>query len=719
MVTSTKVMEDEVLLNTIRRLGNNSKERYVIFDATNNHCVLECNDSFCVLTNTTRSQLINTDYFSLLSNEEQMTTIEMIKQKIHSGVMVQAKLHHSCFDKPSFLAEIQALPFQNNNNETLFVLVLVKDVTYYHTKEFLMRLEKAMYEAIEKDNSFDKKMSIICRGLDEFFMPYISSMILVKTETNQLQIFKGDHNTKGILERCENNGFYKEVMKGKTSILVKSLDEIDIPKEHKMFACSSKKQFGWFMPIHNQQQQAIGLFAIFLKQHHSDQAFFEEMFRKIGTLVALAYSYAKTQKKIWDLAYIDITTGLPNRHSFLNKIEKEKEYGQNGNIKIVKPSEFHQIVELYGREAGDELLRQIAKRLEEHKHEHHEYIARFTSTSLIISNATSNEDFLTYERRIKEIIRLPFIIGEKQIYITLKTGIASYNDEIQIADAIRFADNAVSFAGNKPGTHMEIFTQERNDVLEEQMMVLNHLSEALKNKEITVNLQPKVDLRTGDIQSLEALARWISPKLGFVSPTIFIPVAESAGKVREIDIQILELVLTWLAERKSLGKKLVKVAVNISPDHFYYEHFVQDTVQLVQKYNIDPQYIILEVTESIGLVDFQTAFAIIQELKSYGFKTSVDDFGTGFSSLSYLQKLPFSELKIDRSFINAISDAATLAIVQSIIQLALNLGMTSVAEGIENKEQVEILRTLGCTVGQGYFYYKPMTIEQLDAVLDK
>lgn len=189
--------------------------------------------------------------------------------------------------------------------------------------------------------------------------------------------------------------------------------------------------------------------------------------------------------------------------------------------------------------------------------------------------------------------------------------------------------------------------------------------------------------------------------------------------MREIDVQILEIVLSWLAKRKKMGKNLVRVAVNISPDHFYYVHFVQDIVNLVRKFDIDPEYIILEVTENIGLVDFQSAFTIIQELKSYGFKTSVDDFGTGFSSLSYLQRLPFTELKIDRSFINAINDAATLAIVRSIIQLALNLGMTSVAEGIENEEQVEILRALGCTVGQGYFYYKPMPIEQLDKILDE
>jgi len=377
------------------------------------------------------------------------------------------------------------------------------------------------------------------------------------------------------------------------------------------------------------------------------------------------------------------------------------------------------VVELYGREFGDELLRQLAKRLEQDKPENHEYIARFTSSSLILSTITFDENLNDYEIRIKETIRQPFIIGGKQIYITLKTGIASYKDDIKVNDAIRFADNALSFATDKPGTHTEIFTTEKNDVLLQKMTVLNHLSQAIKNKEITVHLQPKVDLRNGEIQSIEALARWVSPKLGFVSPAIFIPVAESAGKVREIDVLVLETVLSWLAERQRLGKKLVKIAVNISPDHFYYTHFVQDTLKLVRKYNIDPSNIILEVTENIGLVDFQSAYKIIQELKSHGFKTSVDDFGTGFSSLSYLQQLPFTELKIDRSFINAIEDAATLAIVRSIIQLALNLGMTSVAEGIETEEQVEILRALGCTVGQGYFYFKPMPMEQLDKILDQ
>ena len=712
------IQHKDHLLASIYRLGEKSKKSYVILDFQANLSVLYSNDSFNELTNYSAMQVKGINYFSLLSSEEQMETVGYMKDMLRNGTMIQVKLNHVCYNKSPFLAEIQALPFQNEKCETQYVLLFVKDVTYYHTEQFILRLENDMYEAIEKDNSFEKKMKFICNELGEFFAPNILSMVLIKEHSNKLRGFTANAKTEKMSMICDRHHFYNQVMQADEFIVVRDLATVDIPKAHRKFAWIVEKKSGWFIPIRNQQQQTIGLFAIFYQEIPSDQDFFIELFKKITMLVALAHTYAKAQKQILDLAYTDITTGLPNRHSFLNRLEKLEQQGREGFIKILKPSEFPQIVELYGREAGDELLRQIARRFIENKNEKNEYIARFTSSSLIISRMISYENMMNYDARIKYLIQKPFVLGNKQVYITLKTGISPINKEIKMADAIRFADSALSFASKKPGTHTEFFTKERNDKLEQQMTVLNHLSHALKNKEISVDLQPKVDLATGEIQSIEALARWISPALGFISPEVFISVAESAGKVREIDLQILERILQWQAHRKNLRKTIVKVAVNISPDHFYHPEFVKSIVSVLGKYEIEPHYVILEVTENIGLVDFQTALMIIRELNSYGIQTSIDDFGIGFSSLSYLQKLPFAELKIDRSFINEIQDAGTLAIVRSIIQLSANLGMTAVAEGIESKEQVEILRALGCNIGQGYYYYKPMSIEQLDLLLD-
>ena len=172
----------------------------------------------------------------------------------------------------------------------------------------------------------------------------------------------------------------------------------------------------------------------------------------------------------------------------------------------------------------------------------------------------------------------------------------------------------------------------------------------IRNKEITAYFQPKVELRKGRITSMEALIRWISPTFGFVSPADFIPIAERAGLIREVDLQIIEQVLIWFQKRQYEGKQIVPIAVNTSPEHFYHPHFIRDLEYLIKKYYADPNYLIIEITENIGLVNVERAQKIIQDLFVHGLKTSVDDFGIGYSSLSYLQKLMFTELKIDRSF---------------------------------------------------------------------
>ena len=200
---------------------------------------------------------------------------------------------------------------------------------------------------------------------------------------------------------------------------------------------------------------------------------------------------------------------------------------------------------------------------------------------------------------------------------------------------------------------------------------------------------------------------------------VFIPAAENSGKIRAIEKIILNKVLKWLQKRKHQGKRLMPVAINISTDHFFHPYFVADLRQEMQNFGIPAKYIRIEITESIGLVDFEMAKNIFEQLKLAGFESSVDDFGMGFSSLSYLQQLPVSEIKIDRSFISKIENEGTLAIVRTIVQLANNLNMQSIAEGIETVEQLTILRTIGCKRGQGYYFYKPMPFEEIDMILDK
>ena len=250
------------------------------------------------------------------------------------------------------------------------------------------------------------------------------------------------------------------------------------------------------------------------------------------------------------------------------------------------------------------------------------------------------------------------------------------------------------------------------------MEIFNQLSYGIENEEFQVHLQPKVNFQTLEVEGFEGLSRWQSHTLGNVSPARFIPIAEQCGKIKDIDLLNFKTVLTWLQKRIDENKTILPVALNVSPDYFYDPNFLQNIKTLFQQFSVPAKYIKFEVTESMELVDFKKAKEILTALNDIGIESSIDDFGVGYSSLSYLPQLPFSEIKIDRSFINEMAEPGMFAVVQTIIQLANNINMRSIAEGIETKEQLAMLQQLGCPAGQGFYFYKPMPIEEAEKLLE-
>nr|WP_316046877.1 GGDEF domain-containing phosphodiesterase [Planococcus glaciei] len=307
----------------------------------------------------------------------------------------------------------------------------------------------------------------------------------------------------------------------------------------------------------------------------------------------------------------------------------------------------------------------------------------------------------------------PINIEDMELFLTMKMGIALITPNQQDPnELIRHADSALSKAKLRAGESTCYYENEHDESMMKDLRIANELTAALRREEIDVHLQPKVELSTGKIMSFEALARWNSPELGTIAPDVFIPVAEKNGKIRMLEQSLLKRVLSWLKTRQDKGLELSQVAINVSTDHFFHHSFIPYLVDQTAEYGIEPKWIQLEITERIGFVDIETAYKVFKQLLNYGFASSIDDFGTGYSSLSYLQKLPVTEIKIDRSFINNMHEQQTLAIVRTIIQLAENLGMRVVAEGVETEEQKRMLLALGCRIGQGYFYYRPMSLDE-------
>lgn len=713
------------IFTSIQMLGDFSGRSYVILDTEQNYFAIQhCNDAYLNLIEHSAGQIIGQSFFKILLNFPTDLNINDMINQLSRGQMVTLEGHHKRGASQTFNVELQCLPFQNEDGEPLFILVFVKDVSYTKVEQLITKVEKQLFHAIEQGRLLEEKLQLICNEVDSFYKFSTFSAIMLKTNDDELlAVHSSLHDsvsTTSNFLKYKLTHAYQEAMLLTTPTTISVQESTDLIAKHRQYALENGLDTCILFPITNQNKTVIGLYsAYFTFNKDIDSYNFTLLQDKISSLISLAYTYAISQQRIYELSHKDIATGLANRTLFVNTLKKIIQSGKSGYVKILEPGEFANVVELYGRQLGDELLHQIAERFKKLHDMEDVYMARFSSSALVLYRIMPKNELehIEFDQRIRELLHEPYLLGDKKVYITLKTGIARFDIETKITDVIRNTENALSYARKKTGTYTAMFTEERSKELERQMMIVNHLNLALQRDEFSVHLQPKVNLKTNEISSLEALIRWHSPELGYVSPVDFLPAAESIGKIREIDHFVIKQVLAFMQQRQQLEKNPYRVAVNISPEHFYYESFVEDLYQLVTTYHVPPQHIIIEITETTGLVDLQKALEIMNDLKSRGFTISVDDFGVGYSSLSYLQKLPFSELKIDRSFSIKIHEAGTEAVVRSIIQLAQYFEMDVVAEGIETEEQKQKLTALGCKIGQGYLFYKPMPLEEINQYL--
>lgn len=705
--------ETDALFRMLKDVGDKSGRKYLILDASLS--ILYINHLYAETTGFELQDIYQFPFRSLLQQAIHNNEIEEIGERLRKGKVTKAELLHERKTGMPFYAELEYMPFQSGQNETRLVLVFIKNVTYEHLENFVDRLEKEMFRAIQHEVSFIEKIQLICNGIDQLFYPGCFTTFIMQ-QHGKLQMIQSDVYSKGkpshyALEQPGEVQYYRKMMELRQVALYEYFEHLPLHHPHKELA--KKKNFTRciFLPV-RQGNEKLGVMAMYFADRDYESDVYSGFFERIVDLIRLAHSYEKKQQQIYALAYMDVPTGMVNCNGFIERLKEMKIW--NGVIQLLEPTEFSRIVELYGRDSGETLLQQIYERVLEKCKGRHILAGRFVSSSIILYMESGKAETNHMTQFLKSLVEEPFIIEGRNVYITLKSGGASIQTGESLKDSIRHAESALSEAKTYSGTMAAFYCKEKDAQLEKELLILNQLTEAIKHKEITAFFQPKVELRKGRITSMEALARWHSPVLGHVSPAEFIPVAERAGLIREIDLQIIEQVLKWFQKRQYAGQRIVPVAINISPEHFYHPRFVEELEQLIKKYYADPNFLIIEITESLGLVDVERAQEIIKDLFVRGLKTSVDDFGMGYSSLSYLQKLFFSELKIDRSFTSRIHEAGTLAIVRSIIQIAYNLEIDVVAEGVETKEQAEVLYGLGCPVVQGYLFYQPMSFQELE-----
>lgn len=426
----------------------------------------------------------------------------------------------------------------------------------------------------------------------------------------------------------------------------------------------------------------------------------------------------RDQEQVKKLAYFDILTNLPNRVHFKDKlnsaIESSKRENKKFAIFFIDLDNFKTVNDTLGHHMGDLLLQQATKRIK-HELRNSDTLARLGGDefTLLLENIEDFKYSSYIAIRVIKALCEKFILNDKEVFISASIGICFYPENGETSEELmKNADTAMYIAKSNGKNSFEYFNLEMNRKALERLDLENSLRQAIEKDEISVYYQPKVDIKNGEIIGAEALMRWNNSKLGFVSPDIFIPIAEENGTMKELSQYLIELVCKDIKNLNSLNIDSLKISINISNYQFKSKNFHNEIIELISEYGISPKDIDIELTERIVMNNLKEAQNKIENLKKAGFTISIDDFGTGQSSLSYLKKFNIDCLKIDKSFVFDITEEQGRDIVIAIISIAKALNMNVTAEGVESIEHLNILKDNGCNDYQGYHFSKPLPFEQ-------
>ena len=426
--------------------------------------------------------------------------------------------------------------------------------------------------------------------------------------------------------------------------------------------------------------------------------------------------------RVHKLAYYDNQTGLPNRNLFCDHVGRKIEQAgrQASAIYLLDIDRFLRINNCFGHKVGDALMRQVAQRLQECVPEQG-MVARCGSDefAVYLGNVSGDRQARDAAEQIRSAFAKPFVDGTLEFYITVSIGIvAAPRDGDDVPELLINAETAMFRAKNLGGNNYQFYAREMGTVAGAQLVLESALRKAVAREELLLEYQPNFNVGTGALTGVEALVRWRHPEIGVLQPDDFIPLANESGLIVEIGAWVLRNACRQAKLWHDAGHAGLTMAVNVSAVQFWQPGLVRTVAQVLAETGIDPQCLELEITESVLMRNVDTTVTTLQALKSMRVKISVDDFGTGYSSLSYLRRFPIDILKIDKSFSNdVIEDVESAAIVQAIGALARGLGLATVAEGVETREQLDFYRQQHCDRVQGYLFSAPRSVAQVTEML--
>lgn len=430
-------------------------------------------------------------------------------------------------------------------------------------------------------------------------------------------------------------------------------------------------------------------------------------------------------QELYSSANIDLLTKIPNRRNFMNKLDNMIEAaGKNKYFAIlfIDLDRFKAINDWNGHESGDIVLENTAFKIM-NMLEDGDFLARLGGDEFVVmlENIKSIESTLDRANAIVEEFRKPFSIGGKNVICTISVGISIYPiNSKRRTELMKFADIALYRAKTQGKNMAVLYDKDMKKEESRKLEIESRINEGFGKGEFYLDYQPQIDIDSEKMVGVEALVRWNNSELGIIGPGEFIGIAEDNGLIIEIGEFVISEVFKAIKYLNEKYDTNMTMAINFSPKQFYSSNLTDIISAMVQKYDVNPSWIEVEITENLSIRNEETVFAKLEELKNIGVSVAMDDFGMGYSSFSYLKKYPIDKLKIARELIIGVADnPQDYKIIKSIVSMCKELGVLVIAEGAEKREQVDVLKQLGCDIIQGYYYSKPISLEEMEKIYFK
>jgi diguanylate cyclase (GGDEF)-like protein/PAS domain S-box-containing protein len=603
---------------------------------------------------------------------------------------------------------------------------IARDITERKKAEMLERDCNHVLELVAGNEPLDNVLAKLCRLVERQYAESACSVLLRRE--GRLFLAAAPSLPQEYAEAWQRPEV--ELASGPFEVCAprQAVAEFDIASEPALSACRDlllglgMKTCRSFL-ILSGEGSPLGVFVLFCRDRHEPGPAELEALETARRLAAVAVE----QRQLTDLlayqALHDALTGLPNRVLFEQRLEHALAGAGRHNwllaVLFIDLDRFKQVNDTLGHSAGDWVLKQVSRRLESCLRKS-DSLARMGGDefTLILTELNDPQDAQRVARKLLDAFQSPFQAEARELFLTGSIGISLYpRDGRDAATLQRKADTAMYRAKSRGKNSFEFYTPELGIAALERLEIENALRRAMDNGEMQLYYQPQAAM-SGKLAGFEALLVWMHPRLGVIPPAQFIPVAEESGMIFPIGAWALTEACRQNAAWQRSGSSRLKVAVNVSPMQFARADFVETVAQALAHSGLEPALLELELTENVVVRDLEESARQMDRLRALGVGISIDDFGTGYSSLSYLRHLPIDTLKIDQSFLKELgSESSTVPLVQAIVTLAHGLGLTVVAEGVENHRQLEALRSVGCDMFQGYLLGEPLPAEAAGRLL--